>query len=73
MPTAKKRSRRSRRTSRKSQRHGNMVTIYDALAAKLGRSPTNAELKAEVQRIKDEALVMVATRGKLPHQRKRRR
>ena len=40
-------------------------TIYEALAAKLGRVPTNAELKADVQRIKDEALVELASNGKL--------
>lgn len=27
------------------------MTIYEALARKLGREPTNGELKAEVQRI----------------------
>jgi hypothetical protein len=30
-------------------------TIYEALAQKLGREPTNAELKADVRRILDEA------------------
>ena len=47
-------------------------TIFEALAERLGRLPTNAELKAEVGRIKTEALVEAATRGELPHQRKRR-
>ena len=47
-------------------------TIYEALESKLGRRPTGAELKAEVQRIKEEAYVEVAQRGRLPHQRKRR-
>ena len=46
-------------------------TIYEALMHKLGRTPTNAELKAEVARIKREAYEEVATKGKLPHQRKR--
>ncbi len=45
-------------------------TIYEALAAKLGRTPTNAELKAEVQRIKTEAYVETAQRGKLRHQKR---
>lgn len=44
-------------------------TIYEALVAKLGRVPTNAELKADVQRIKEEALVEMAGKGRLPHQR----
>ena len=30
-------------------------TIYSVLKAKLGREPTNAELKADVQRILSEA------------------
>lgn len=46
-------------------------TIYEALKAKLGREPTNAELKADVQRIKTEALVEMADKGKLAHQRGR--
>lgn len=46
-------------------------TIYQALAAKLGRTPTNDELKADVKRILTEALVDTATKGKLKHQRKR--
>jgi hypothetical protein len=44
-------------------------TIYEALAEKLGRTPTNAELKAEVERIKREAIVELAGRGKLRFQR----
>lgn len=47
------------------------VTIYAALAAKLGRIPTNAELKADVQRILREGLQEMAANGKLPHQRRR--
>ena len=47
------------------------MTIYEALRAKLGREPTRDELRAEVARIKTEALIEVATRGRLPHQRKR--
>lgn len=47
-------------------------TIYKALRDKLGREPTNTELKAEVDRIKHEALVGLAEKGKLPFQRGRR-
>jgi hypothetical protein len=47
-------------------------TIYKVLRDKLGREPTNAELKAEVDRIKQEALVGLAEKGKLPFQRGRR-
>lgn len=46
-------------------------TIYDALKVKLAREPTNAELKAEVQRILDEGAAELAAKGKLPFQRKR--
>ena len=45
------------------------MTIYQSLANKLGRTPTSAELKAEIQRIKDEALVDLAGKGKLSFQR----
>ncbi len=44
-------------------------TIYEALAAKLGREPTNAELSADVRRILSEATIERATVGKLQHQR----
>jgi hypothetical protein len=47
-------------------------TIYEALMIKLGRHPTNAELKADVQRIKTEAIQELASKGKLPFQRKRK-
>lgn len=47
-------------------------TIYEALHGKLGRKPTSAELKADVDRIKHEALVELAEKGKLPFQRGRR-
>ena len=46
-------------------------TIYEALRVKLGREPTNAELKADVQRILTDGLIEAAERGKLAHQRKR--
>lgn len=48
------------------------MTIYEALAAKLGREPTGAELKAEIARIKEEVLIDLAGKGKLQHQRRRR-
>jgi hypothetical protein len=48
-------------------------TIYEVLREKLGREPTNAELKADVQRILQESTVELAMQGKLPHQRKKRR
>lgn len=47
-------------------------TIYEALATKLGRRPTNEELKADVSRIKREAVSELATHGKLPHQKRAR-
>ncbi len=47
-------------------------TIYEALCAKLGREPTNAEIKADIARIFSEGRVELAMKGKLPHQRKRR-
>jgi len=46
-------------------------TIYEALETKLGRVPTNAELRADVDRIIREAHEQVASAGKLPYQRKR--
>ena len=45
-------------------------TIYEALRGRLGRNPTDAELKADVARIKEEGYVMAASAGKLRHQRK---
>jgi hypothetical protein len=50
-------------------------TIWEALAARLGRKPTNAEANAEARRILREGheaeLIARAERGALPHQRKR--
>ena len=46
------------------------LTIYESLAAKLGRIPTNAELKADVERIKSSVLQDLAGKGKLRFQRK---
>lgn len=45
-------------------------SIYSVLAAKLGRAPTDSELRADVQRIRDSVLVDMAAAGKLQHQRK---
>ena len=50
----------------------NPNTIWNKLAAKLGRQPTNAEAAAEVKRIMSEVTVDLAAKGKLPFQRKRR-
>jgi hypothetical protein len=48
-------------------------TIWEALATRLGREPTNAEANAEVRRILREGyeadLIARAERGALPHQR----
>ena len=46
------------------------TTIYSALRDKLGREPTHAELCDDVRRILQEVTVDMATRGKLPHQRR---
>jgi hypothetical protein len=51
--------------------NNNPDTIWNRLAAKLGRQPTNAEAEAEVKRIMTQALIDVAEQGKLAHQRKR--
>lgn len=47
-------------------------SIYEALVTKLGRTPTNAEIKADVERIKREAIAELASKGKLPFQRRRK-
>lgn len=49
----------------------NPDTIYNRLAARLGREPTQQEVLADMRRITDGVLVDLATKGKLPHQRKR--
>jgi hypothetical protein len=46
------------------------MTIYQSLHLKLGRDPTNAEIKAEVSRIKLEAITEQANAGRLVHQTK---
>ena len=46
-------------------------TIWNTLARKIGRQPTDQEAIAEVRRIMSESTCALATRGKLPHQRRR--
>lgn len=48
----------------------NPDTIWNKLAARLGREPTAQEAKQEVRRILSEGLVDLASKGKLPHQRR---
>lgn len=49
----------------------NPSTIWNRLAARLGREPTNAEAREEVERILLEAHCTRAEQGKLDYQRKR--
>ena len=49
----------------------NPETVWNKLAARLGREPTPAEAKAEVLRILSANTVDMAMKGKLPQQRKR--
>ncbi len=51
-------------------RNDNPDTIWNRLAARLGRQPTEAEGVAEVRRILDEAAVERAMAGKMAHQRR---
>lgn len=51
-------------------RNDNPDTIWNKLAARLGREPTAAEGAAEVRRILDEAAVERAMAGQMPSQRK---
>ena len=48
-------------------------TIYEALRDKLGREPTDQELKNDVERIREESLIELATKGKLKFQRRLKR
>ncbi len=50
---------------------GRKPSIWETLAARLGREPTNAEACAEVRRILADGSVEAAERGGLPHQRGR--
>ena len=54
-----------------SFRNDNPNTIWNTLARRLGREPTDEEGAAEVRRILEESLVDLAGQGKLPFQRKR--
>ena len=47
----------------------NPDTIWNKLAARLGREPTAAEARAEVRRILEAETVKRAEQGKLPSQR----
>jgi len=49
----------------------NPDTIWNRLAVKLGREPTNAEAEAEVRRILEASMIARAEKGKLAHQRNR--
>ena len=51
----------------------NPDTIWNKLAAKLGREPTHSEATAEVHRILESVLVDRAGQGKLKHQRRQQR
>jgi hypothetical protein len=46
------------------------MTIYEALTRKLGREPSNAELKADVKRILQDALIERAEASMLSHQKR---
>ena len=54
-----------------SFRNDNPNTIWNRLAARLGREPTDAEARAEVLRVLDEVLVERADAGRLPWQRRK--
>lgn len=47
-------------------------SIYEALRNKLGREPTRDELRAEFNRILEDAQRERAEAGKMAHQRKRK-
>jgi len=51
--------------------NGNPNTVWNRLAAKLGRQPTNAEAAAEVKRIMSDVTVDLAGQGRLRIQRNR--
>lgn len=48
----------------------NPNTIYNKLAAKIGRQPTHDEVIADMRRIRDTRLVESASNGKLWFQKK---
>lgn len=47
------------------------LTVYEALELKLGRSPTNAEIKEDIKRILTETAIELAAEGKLQFQRRK--
>lgn len=51
--------------------NNNPDTIWNRLAARLGREPTSDEARAEVRRILTQITLEAAQAGKLAHQRKR--
>ncbi|WP_410824369.1 hypothetical protein [Methylobacterium oryzisoli] len=51
--------------------NANPDTVWNRLAARLGREPTSVEAAAEVLRILDQARCERAEAGRLSHQRKR--
>ena len=51
--------------------NNNPDTIWNKLAARLGRDPTNEECRAECHKIMDSAVVDLAGKGRLPMQRRR--
>ena len=53
-----------------SWRNDNPNTVWNRLAAKLGREPTNAEAAQEVKRILQNEILKRAGEGKLTWQRR---
>jgi hypothetical protein len=53
-----------------SVQNDNPNTIHNRLKARLGREPTNEELREEVRRILSEVECERAERGKMRHQRR---
>lgn len=58
-------------TIRTTWTNHNPNTIWNRLAARLGREPSNEEAAAEVRRIIQAATIETTQAGRLPHQRKR--
>lgn len=53
-----------------THRNDNPESIWNKLAARLGREPTDKEAADEVRSILDEAAVERAMAEKMPHQRR---
>lgn len=51
--------------------NNNPDTIWNALAKKLGREPTDAEAIEEIQRIRNDWLARAAARGELSWQKRK--